>query len=45
MRGDRDKGGEAMVIGMWTGFNTGVEDVSAFRLIHVTDGHKEVGRG
>ena len=38
MRRDGDKGGETRVIGMWTGDSTGVEDLSSFWLIHVTDG-------
>ena len=49
MRRDRDRGGEMLVIGMWTGDSIRVEDVSAFRLIHVTDGPgaavQEVGHG
>ena len=38
LRRDRDRGGEMLVIGMWTGDSIGVGDVSAFRLIHITDG-------
>ena len=53
MRRDCNKGGEMLVIGMWTGDNIGVEDVSVFWLIHITGGpggcspggHKEVGHG
>lgn len=29
MRRDRNNGGETMVIGMWTGDSTGVEDLSS----------------